>query len=70
MNFNKLGIAVLSAGAIFMATSCNKTQTLSYDKALEWVQNHYKETGALKVTSEKVVVNFSNTKGDTAFALG
>lgn len=66
MNFNKLGLVALSAGAIFMATSCNKSQTLKLEDAKAWVDKHYTEKGSANPKSGKTVYDFSATSGEEA----
>lgn len=68
MNFNKIGLVALSAGAIFMATSCNKDNGISLKKATEWVaENFKKEAGTYPdYKSVHVQVNFAGTKGKGA----
>ena len=67
MNFNKLGLVALSAGAIFMATSCQK-DTVSLKQATKWVESHFthnlmEETNFKQL---KVTINASGTKGEDA----
>lgn len=65
MNFNKIGLVALSTAAIFMATSCNKSQTLKLEDAKAWVDKHYTK-GFANPKSGKVIYDFSNTSGEEA----